>query len=116
MVGMSTIPEVVAAHHCNMKILCLSLITNKVIMEGHEGPVASHQEVLEAVGKRATQMQDLVKHIVKVLNRQILPDLPDLPSVDLTVSPPQGGSGTSFWMPTGAVLLVAMIATLMAKK
>jgi purine-nucleoside phosphorylase len=116
MVGMSTIPEVVAAHHCDMKILCLSLITNKVIMEGHEGPVASHQEVLEAVGKRATQMQDLVKQIVKVLNRQILPDLPDLTPVDLTVPPPRGGTGTSFWMPTGAVVLFAMIATLMAKR
>ena len=24
-VGMSTVPEIVAAHHCNMQILCLSL-------------------------------------------------------------------------------------------
>ena len=28
-VGMSTIPEVIAAKHCGMKILGLSLITNK---------------------------------------------------------------------------------------
>ena len=116
MVGMSTIPEVVAAHHCDMKILCLSLITNKVIMEGHEGPVASHQEVLEAVGKRATQMQDLVKQIVQLLNRQILPDLPDLTPVDLTVPSPRGGTGTSFWMPTGGAVLLAMIATLLTKR
>jgi len=34
---MSTIPEIVAAHHCDMKTLCLSLVTNKVVMEGDEG-------------------------------------------------------------------------------
>jgi purine-nucleoside phosphorylase len=33
-VGMLAVPEVVAVHHCNIKILCLSLMTNKVIMMG----------------------------------------------------------------------------------
>ena len=64
-VGMSTIPEVVAAHHCGMKVLCLSLVTNKVIMSGDEGPAASHQEVLDAVNARSIQMQSLVKGIVR---------------------------------------------------
>ena len=82
---MSTIPEVVAAHHCNMQVLCLSLITNKVIMEGDEGrPVASHAEVLEAVAKRSVQMQSLVKNIIKALDKEVLPNLPDLPPVDLS--------------------------------
>jgi hypothetical protein len=84
-VGMSTIPEVVAAHHCAMQVLCLSLITNKVIMEGDEGrPVASHAEVLEAVAKRSVQMQELVKNIIKALAKEVLPNLPDLPTVDLS--------------------------------
>lgn len=82
-VGMSTIPEVVTAHHCNIKVLCLSLVTNVVIMEGDEGPVASHAEVLEAVGKRSVQMQELVKRIIKVLDRDYLKDIPDLPPVAL---------------------------------
>jgi purine-nucleoside phosphorylase len=86
MVGMSTIPEVVAAHHCDIRVLCLSLITNKVIMEGHEGPVASHQEVLEAVEKRSKQMQELVKQIVTVIKETVLPDLPDLKKVSLIYS------------------------------
>jgi purine nucleoside phosphorylase len=30
---MSTIPEVVAANHCGMKVLWLSLITNKVVLD-----------------------------------------------------------------------------------
>lgn len=86
-VGMSTIPEIVAAHHCNMKTLCLSLITNKVVMVGDEGaPVATHQEVLEAVAKRSVQMQTLVKQIVATMKIEILPKLPDLPVVSLEVS------------------------------
>ena len=123
-VGMSTIPEVVAAHHCDMKILCLSLVTNKVIMEGHEGPVASHQEVLEAVQGRAVQMQTLVKGIVAVLDRQILKELPFLKPVDLNVAAAANddtkwsrGLGTSHLVAAGAILAVgAMIGTLVAKK
>jgi purine-nucleoside phosphorylase len=85
-VGMSTIPEIVAAHHCDMKTLCLSLITNKVVMEGDEGaPVATHAEVLEAVEKRSVQMQSLVKQIVKTMKKEILPKLPPLRKVSLIV-------------------------------
>jgi Phosphorylase superfamily len=81
---MSTIPEVVTAHHCNMQVLCLSLITNKVVMEGDEGvPVANHAEVLEAVGKRSVQMQGLVKKVIEVLKRDLLPKIPELSPVNL---------------------------------
>mmetsp|Transcript_32277 Transcript_32277/g.54001 ORF Transcript_32277/g.54001 Transcript_32277/m.54001 type:complete len:352 (-) Transcript_32277:101-1156(-) len=83
-VGMSTIPEVVTAHHCNMQVLCLSLITNKVIMEGDEGkPVANHAEVLEAVAARSVQMQGLVKKFIEVLKRETLPKIPELSPVNL---------------------------------
>lgn len=86
-VGMSTVPEVVAAHHCNMKVLCLSLITNKVVMAGDEGaPVATHAEVLEAVAQRSVQMQTLVKQIVETMRKEYLPRLPLLRQVSLLVS------------------------------
>lgn len=84
-VGMSTIPELTAAHHCGMKILCLSLITNKVIISGDEGPAASHDEVLEAVEKRAIKMQSFVKTIVCNLKKDILPGLPELSPITLKV-------------------------------
>lgn len=83
LVGMSTIPEVVTAHHCNMQVLCLSLVTNKVIMQGDEGPAANHAEVLEAVAGRSVQMQGLVKKIIEVLNRGPLKAIPDLAPVNL---------------------------------
>lgn len=85
-VGMSTIPELTAAHHCGMKVLCLSLITNKVIISGDEGPAASHAEVLEAVEKRAIKMQSLVKTIVANLKKDILPGLAELSPITLKIS------------------------------
>mmetsp|Transcript_16940 Transcript_16940/g.38866 ORF Transcript_16940/g.38866 Transcript_16940/m.38866 type:complete len:353 (-) Transcript_16940:3637-4695(-) len=83
-VGMSTIPEVVTAHHCGIQVLTLSLVTNMVVMEGDEGaPVANHAEVLEAVGARSIQMQGLVKKIIEVLGREGLHKIEDLPVVNL---------------------------------
>jgi purine-nucleoside phosphorylase len=78
-VGMSTIPEVVTAHHSNMKVLCLSLVTNKAVVDGDEGPAASHQEVLEAVAERSEQMQNFVQQILRVLDQDgYLAKIPDL--------------------------------------
>mmetsp|Transcript_70163 Transcript_70163/g.195228 ORF Transcript_70163/g.195228 Transcript_70163/m.195228 type:complete len:354 (+) Transcript_70163:96-1157(+) len=87
-VGMSTIPEIIAAHHSGMKVIGLSLVTNKVVMPGDTGPHASHEEVLEEGAKRASQMQSLVKQIVKELQGELsaMKDLPkiDLPKIDLS--------------------------------
>jgi purine-nucleoside phosphorylase len=86
-VGMSTVPEVVAAHHCNIKVLCLSLMTNKVIMTGDEGaPVATFAEVIETAEKRSKQMQLLVTHIVETLREEVLPKLPPLRQVTLDLN------------------------------
>jgi len=83
---MSTVPEIVTAHHCNMQTLCLSLITNKVVMAGDEGaPVASHAEVLEAVQQRSLQMQTLVKQIVSTIREEVLPKLPPLQKISTLV-------------------------------
>ncbi|GMI30067.1 hypothetical protein TrCOL_g3451 [Triparma columacea] len=85
-VGMSTVPEVVAAHHSGMQVLCLSLITNKVMMKGDKGPHASHEEVLEAVNARTVQIQALVKEVVKI-SRKYMEGKPELPTIKL----PEGG-------------------------
>mmetsp|Transcript_16691 Transcript_16691/g.20821 ORF Transcript_16691/g.20821 Transcript_16691/m.20821 type:complete len:106 (-) Transcript_16691:101-418(-) len=83
-VGMSTIPEVVAAHHAGMKVHCLSLITNKVVIEGDEGPKANHEEVLEAVRSRSVKVQCLVKEFVGRCS-EFIEGLPDLPPVTLDI-------------------------------
>jgi len=115
-VGMSTVPEAVTAHHCNMQVLVLSLITNRVITDGDEGPVASHAEVLEAVEKRSFQMQSFVKGIIEVLSSEnLLENLPDLPPVSLhngkfkTTSPSSSSGGKTDTLVVGAVCLAAGI-------
>mmetsp|Transcript_4569 Transcript_4569/g.5948 ORF Transcript_4569/g.5948 Transcript_4569/m.5948 type:complete len:358 (+) Transcript_4569:83-1156(+) len=85
-VGMSTVPEIVAAHHSGMKVVCLSLITNKVVISGDEGPPASHEEVLDAVNKRSQQMQKLVEEIVNEMKTSgVLDTMPDLKAINLDV-------------------------------
>jgi hypothetical protein len=65
-VGMSTIPEIIAARHCGMKVLCLSFVTNKVVtgLEQYEVVPASHGEVMEAVDKGGKNIEQLVRQFV----------------------------------------------------
>eukprot|EP01135_Chromosphaera_perkinsii_P005599 Nk52_evm13s355 gene=Nk52_evmTU13s355 len=67
-VGMSTVPEVMSAHHCGIKVLGLSLVTNMVVTNIGDKNVANHEEVLETTRHRAEDMQTLVKDIVTTLN------------------------------------------------
>lgn len=65
MVGMSTIPEVIAAKHVGMKVLGLSLITNKVVIEKTKDTVhASHEEVLQAVQESGKRVEKLVRSFI----------------------------------------------------
>ena len=77
LVGMSTVPEIVAARHCGLRVIALSLVTNKAVLspvprgDDHllekkeseeldallqEGK-ASHEEVLEPARSAALDMQ-----------------------------------------------------------
>lgn len=68
-VGMSTVPEVVVARHSGMAVLGLSLITNKVRLPGDTGEPASHEEVLETVQERSTQIEKLVRTVIGKLDK-----------------------------------------------
>lgn len=64
-VGMSTVPEIITARHCGMKILGLSLVTNKVIVEKGETGHANHEEVLAAVEVSGKHVEAIIKEIAK---------------------------------------------------
>ncbi|KAM3608915.1 uncharacterized protein V6R79_006710 [Siganus canaliculatus] len=63
-VGMSTVPEVVVARHCGLRVLGLSLITNKVVTDYDSKDKANHEEVLRASQQRTDDLQKLVSHLI----------------------------------------------------
>lgn len=90
LVGMSTIPEVVAAREEGMNVLVLSLVTNFVVIPEHyrsikeevaaelagkrvelpKIPVVSHEEVLTISKQKADVMKKLVSRVIELSEQQ----------------------------------------------
>ncbi|KAF7699103.1 purine nucleoside phosphorylase 6 [Silurus meridionalis] len=64
-VGMSTVPEVLVARHCGLRVFGLSLITNKVVSNYSSEECTNHEEVLETTRIRTQDVQRLVSHLVE---------------------------------------------------
>lgn len=62
-VGMSTVPEAIVARHCGMKILGISLITNKAA--GLNTQELNHKEVTETAALAEKNLVAFVKKILK---------------------------------------------------
>lgn len=65
-VGMSTCPEVVVARHAGLRVLGLSLITNRVLLEqpDHDAPPEDpHEEVMAAGAAAAAGLGELVARL-----------------------------------------------------
>ncbi|XP_056272809.1 purine nucleoside phosphorylase 6 [Pseudoliparis swirei] len=63
-VGMSTVPEVLVARHCGLRVLGLSLVTNKVVVDYDSGEKANHEEVLKTTQRRTEDLQRLISNLV----------------------------------------------------
>ena len=62
-VGMSTVPEVIAASHCGLQVLAFSLITN--MAAGVLDQPLTEEEVIEIGAKKGAQLQALILEILR---------------------------------------------------
>ena len=61
-VGMSTVPEVIVARHCGIRVFGISVVTD---LGGFDMPVeVSHEEVQEAANKAQPIMTELMREII----------------------------------------------------
>lgn len=61
-VGMSTVPEVIVARHCGIRVFGISVITNMGISDA---PVeATHEEVQEAANSAQPKMTEIMKSMI----------------------------------------------------
>lgn len=61
-VGMSTVPEVIVAHHCGIRVFGVSIVTD---LGGFDIPVeVSHEEVQEAANRAQPIMTELMREMI----------------------------------------------------
>jgi purine-nucleoside phosphorylase len=63
LVGMSTVPEVIASAHCGLEVLAISCVTNMAAGIGHAK--LTHEEVLEVTAKRGRDLIRLIRAILR---------------------------------------------------
>lgn len=63
-VGMSTIPEVILARHCGLKVAGVSLITNLAAGMGQE--LLTHEHTLQQAAKSSAKLQELVVEFLRL--------------------------------------------------
>ncbi len=67
-VGMSTVPEVIVANHCGLKVLGISSITNVAVHQFGSGKKTTHEEVLETGKIIVPQLITLLKGLLQRMN------------------------------------------------
>jgi purine-nucleoside phosphorylase len=69
LVGMSTVPEVIAARQMGMKVLAISCVTN--MAAGTTDATINHEEVLEIGKKISGQFKALLREVVPLIAKDV---------------------------------------------
>ena len=68
LVGMSTVPEVITARHCGLKVLAIATVTN--LAEGMSDMALSHEQTLKYAGVGAADLMRLVPAYLQALGHR----------------------------------------------
>jgi len=68
-VGMSTVPEVIVAKHMGLRVLGISLVTNKCIMDYDTNEAPNHAEVLQVGRERSQCILNIVTKFIKQMGQ-----------------------------------------------
>jgi len=64
-IGMSTVPEAIAAHHMGIRVLGISCLTNKNLPDCMAA--TSHEEILQQAGASAAALGALLRTLIPEL-------------------------------------------------
>lgn len=67
-IGMSTVPEAIAAHHMGMRVMGISCLTNKNLPDCIQE--VTHEQVLEQAARSSEIMTTLILEILKEIHKQ----------------------------------------------
>ncbi|CAH8510058.1 unnamed protein product [Schistosoma turkestanicum] len=70
-VGMSTIPEVIIARHCGIRVFAVSLVTNISVLDVDSKVFPNHEEVLAMGAQRAEKMRGWFEKIIAALPEKL---------------------------------------------
>lgn len=71
--GMSTVPEVLVGVHCNLRIVCLSVVTNMCVVDYEADVRARHDDIIVTGQSRAADLASLIATSLPKLAASIEP-------------------------------------------
>lgn len=67
LVGMSTVPEVIAARHSDLRVLVISSVTNSCVSDVNDDHITNEAEVWEAITLIKPKLQQLIAKLLPML-------------------------------------------------
>lgn len=64
---MSTVPEVIVARHCGLRVVAISLVTDDCNPYRNKLTALTHEEVLEVAKKNMEELRRLIRKFIQEL-------------------------------------------------